>query len=474
MIGITSAGAYLPYYYMQRATVGKAWNTKGQAGRRTIANVDEDSVTMAVEAAVDCIGRTGREDVRGLYYASVSAPYVEKSNAVLVSTVCDLPATTETADFNCSLRSGTTAVKAALNAVAADKGTIIVTAADCRNAAPKSASEQLFGDAAAALAVGSTNVIAEYLCSAAVTNEINDTWRNDGDDRINITETRFINEMGYWPSMKKAVEAVLDKSGYKTADITKFIPTTPGMKEYLKLSKMCGFAPEQVEDTMMDTVGDCGTAQPLLLLAKALESAKPGDLLLVAAYGNGADAILFKVTEAIEQYRPKRVVSRYFDRQAEFFEYSRFLSFRGLLTAVQGQPFDIPAAPVISWREQNVYLQLKASRCKKCGTWTFPPQRICYSCRSKDECEEVRRYEGTAKLLSWSCDRLAGRSDDPVVIQCIADDQDGVRLYLNMADFQEEEICKDMKMEFTFRKIHNQAHFPNYYWKFRPARKTEE
>lgn len=472
MIGITSAGAYLPYYYMERATIGKAWNTKGQKGRRTIANVDEDSVTMAAEAALDCLRRIGRDNVKQLYFSSVSAPYVEKSNAVIVSTVCDIGKNVFTADVTGALRSGTTALRMALG-TASGNGVGLVTASDCRNAAPKSASEQLFGDAAACLAVGSENVIAEYLGGSAVTNEIVDTWRNDGEDRINITETRFINEMGYWPSMTAAVKGLLKDSGYAASDISRVILTTPGMKEYLKLAKPCGFAPEQLMDPMMDTVGDCGTAQPLLLLARALEDAKAGDLLLLAAYGNGADAMLFKVTEAIEQYRPKRVVTRYFDRQAEFLEYSRFLSFRGLLTAVQGQPYDIPAAPVISWREQNVYLQLKASRCNKCGTWTFPPQRICYGCRSKDDYTEVRRYDGTAKLLSWSCDRLAGRSDDPVVIQCIADDQDGCRIYLNMADFQEAEICKDMRMEFTFRKIHNQANFPNYYWKFRPVRNLE-
>ena len=474
MIGITSAGAYLPYYFIKRDTIGKAWGSRGQKGCRTIASADEDSITMAVEAALDCLKRTGRENVRALYCASVSAPYAEKSNSVLVSTVCDLPTDIYTADFNSSLRAGTSALRAALDAIAGNDGIYLVTAADCRNATPKSSSEQLFGDAGASIAVGSKNVIAEYLGCVSVADEINDTWRNDGDKCVRTTEQRFMNEEGYWPSMKKAVSNLLDKMSLSPADINRFIPTTPGLKEHVKLTKMCGFTPEQLQDVLMDRVGDCGAAQPLLLLNKALEDANPGELILLACYGNGADAMLFRVTDNIETHRPKRVVSRFFDRQAEFTEYSRFLSFRDQLTPVQGQPFDIPAAPVISWREQNIYLKLVASRCNECGTWTFPPQRICYNCRSKDNYTEVRRYEGIATLLSWSCDRFAGRSDDPVVVQCIADDQDGVRMYLNMADFQEEEIHKGMKMEFTFRKIHNLAGFPNYYWKFRPARRLED
>lgn len=474
MTGIVSAGAYIPYYYLQRDTIGKAWNTKGQKGKRTIANADEDSLTMCVEAAVDCLRRVDRKDVTALYCATVSSPYVEKSNSVLVATVCDLANDVYTADFNSSLRSGTTAMRAALDAAANNKGVVLVTAADCRNAAPKSSSEQTFGDAGASIAIGSENVIAEFIASTSVSNEINDTWRNDGEDRIHITEQRFVTEEGYLRSMPVAVKNLLAKTGYTPDQITRFITTTATMKDHLKLAKLCGFKPDQIADTLMECVGDCGTAQPILLLNKALETAQAGDLLLLAAYGNGADAMLFKVTENINTKRPCKVVSRYFKRQAEFTEYARFLSFRSILTPVVGQPYDIPAAPVISWREQNVYLKLCASRCKKCGTWTFPPQRVCYTCRSLDEYEEIRRYDGIAKLNSWSCDRLAGRTDDPVVIQCIADDQDGCRLYLNMADFQEEEIHKDLVMEFTFRKIHNQAGFPNYYWKFRPARTLEE
>ena len=219
-------------------------------------------------------------------------------------------------------------------------------------------------------------------------------------------------------------------------------------------------------------VGDCGCAQPLLLLASALETAAAGDLILLAAYGSGADAFIFRVTENIKDMQKTGMVSKYFSRRAEFKDYARFLSFAGQLKPVAGEPYKIPAAPVISWRDQDIYLRLESSKCNKCGTAAFPPTRICYNCRAKDDFTRVSSADRTAKILSYSCDRLAGRSDDPLVIQVIADDSEGVRFYLNMTDFQEAELASGMELEFAFRKMHDLANFPNYYWKFRPVRKS--
>lgn len=70
--GIKSLGAYLPYHYLTRAALGAAWGGKGGKGEKSVADVDEDSVTMAVEAAMGCFRFTKREDVNALYFASTT------------------------------------------------------------------------------------------------------------------------------------------------------------------------------------------------------------------------------------------------------------------------------------------------------------------------------------------------------------------------------------------------------------------
>lgn len=55
MIGITSIGAYIPRYRLTLEEVGKMWQVRGGPGEKSVAGYDEDAVTMAVAAALDCM-----------------------------------------------------------------------------------------------------------------------------------------------------------------------------------------------------------------------------------------------------------------------------------------------------------------------------------------------------------------------------------------------------------------------------------
>src|SRR5207249_598111 len=117
-IGLSGVGGYVPRYRLSGRTLAQVWGG-GASGERAVANYDEDALTMATEAALDAMA--GRESSRidACFFASTSAPYVEKSNATLLATVVDLPIPILTADITGSLRSGTTALRLALDAVAA-------------------------------------------------------------------------------------------------------------------------------------------------------------------------------------------------------------------------------------------------------------------------------------------------------------------------------------------------------------------
>ena len=102
-------------------------------GEKALANFDEDSLTMAVAAARNCLKHVTGKKVGALYFATTTAPYMEKQSAALIAAVLSLPEETQTLDFTNSLRSGTSAISAALNAInsgAAD--TVLVCAADMR------------------------------------------------------------------------------------------------------------------------------------------------------------------------------------------------------------------------------------------------------------------------------------------------------------------------------------------------------
>ena len=192
MAGITSYGAYIPAYRLDRAIAARAWGGPPMMGEKAVGCWDEDSVTMATEAALDCLGGTAPEAIDGVFLASTTLPYKEKQMSSLIATVLDLPKTARVADFANSLRCATTAMKSALDAVEAGAARrIMVAASDCRMGVPQSMREQLFGDAAAALLIGSDEVAVSIEGFYSINDEITDVWRRDQDTFVEGAEDRW-------------------------------------------------------------------------------------------------------------------------------------------------------------------------------------------------------------------------------------------------------------------------------------------
>ena len=126
MVGITSYGAYVPLWRLSREAI-----MKGLRGEKAIRNFDEDSTTMAVAAAIDCLKGQKREAIDAVFFASTTAPYKEKQIATTIAAACDLRRDITTADFTNSLRSATSAIKAALDAIKAGSAKeVLVVAAE--------------------------------------------------------------------------------------------------------------------------------------------------------------------------------------------------------------------------------------------------------------------------------------------------------------------------------------------------------
>lgn len=472
MVGIVSFGGYVPKFRMERKIIAAAWNRGAMAGERSIANNDEDSITMAVEAACNCLHQKERESVEGLYFCSTTSPYAEKMNAALVAAAVDLRTDIRTSDYSNSLRSSTGALHAALDAV--ESGAVknfMVAAADVRLGYPKSDQEQMFGDGGAAVLVGNENLVATYEGDYSLTDDMMDIWRNPDDKFVKQWEGRFVLGEGFSKHMKQVVNGIIEKYDLSVKDIAKIIFPAPDIRTHQNLSKALGFTEGQVQDPFLVNIGHCGAAHPLLMLCAAFENAKPGDLFLLAAYGDGADALLFRATELAGTKRNRTSVSSLIEDKMYFSSYARFLSYRGLLEAQPGEPFRLLPSATATWRERKSTIRCHASQCNNCGVTTFPIQRVCYNCRSKDDYREVRISDRSGKIFTFTRDNLAGRSDDPVIIQTVADLDGDVRFYGLMTDFDPEEIELGQALELTFRRIYDGAGFHNYFWKLRPRRK---
>ncbi|HUT68913.1 MAG TPA: hypothetical protein VMW86_10265, partial [Dehalococcoidales bacterium] len=250
MVGITSIGVYLPVYRLNRDEIARMWVGRSLSGARAVAGYDEDTVTMAVAATLDCLARGG-DRAEGLSLATTTAPYKEKQSAAIIAAAADLADECHTADFTNSLRASTIALKSAIDAVKAGSArNVIVTAADCRLGAAKGALEQTLGDGAASIMIGSEGIIAEVEGSYSIFNDFTDFWRAEEDMFVRSAEPRFIDEAGYLPTMQSAISGVMKKYKLTPADFSKVVYYASDSRQHSGLARRMKFDKTQVQEPL--------------------------------------------------------------------------------------------------------------------------------------------------------------------------------------------------------------------------------
>src|SRR5882724_1651705 len=475
MVGITSFGAYIPFYRLAHKEIARAWGGRAGEGERAVANVDEDSITMAVEAIRDLLANGEGREVDGLMFATTTSPYAEKQASALIATATDLRHDVRTADYTSSLRSATTATLAAIDSIKAGSASnVIIAAADTRLAPPKSTNERAFGDAASAIAVGRDKMIADLIASHSTVDEMTDVWRRDDDRFVSGWEERFSNTQGYQRVVRQTVSELFERNAIGPSEISKAIFYAPDPGTLAGTARSLELKAEQIPDHLFSTVGNTGTAMPLLVLASALEDAHEGEKLLVVGYGSGCDALLFEVTDEIENAKSlvgRRGVKRHLTSRASLESYERYAKFRELIETDAARRQAPSASAAIVWRKRDDIYRLRGYRCLNCGKIQYPHQRVCISCQSKDNFESVRLADKKATLFTFTLDFLNADPDPPTVMS-IVDFEGGGRAYLQMTDRNPADIKIDQSVEMTFRRLYEAEGFVNYYWKCKPMRET--
>jgi hydroxymethylglutaryl-CoA synthase len=474
MPGIASYGAYIPLFRLSRAEIARAWACAAPPGERAVASYDEDSLTMAVAAARDCLKGVDCASVGGLYFASTTAPYREKQVAAIVAAVLGLPTHVFTADFSGSLRAGTNALKAALDAVTSGNAeSILVCAADVRLGYPSGPGEMNFGDGAVALLVSRDQTIAEIKHFDSRYYEIQDTWRSDRDTFVRSAEDRFAMEEGYVEVMVESLSTALEKYGLATGDIAHLALNSPNARQLRSVAQKLRFDEKtQVRDVLHASVGDTGCAMSIISLVAALESAGSGETILLACYGNGCDTAILETTDRVRSVNACRGVQRHVASKSLLRNYEQYVRWRELLPL---QPAARPPielrmpSPAAQWREVPWEMRLTGTKCLRCGTPQYPPQRVCVNCHTKDEIEPYRFTDVPAKVFSFSHDYVMQTLDPPVTVTFV-DFEGGGRIMCDMTDRDPAEVKVGMPVEMTFRRLYYVGGVYNYWWKCQPVR----
>ncbi len=466
MAGITRVGAYIPFHRLEGATVRSVWGAGSPKVSRPLAGFDEDPITMGVEALINAAG-WGNSPVDALYFASTTHPYAEKSNASVLAAAADLPETLFTLDAGGSVRAGTSALKAACDAVeAGSAGTAAVVAAEKRPALPGSPDELSLCDGAAAVVVGKgEDVGAEIEAIHSWSEDFIDRWRLPGENAVSAGDAKFIQDYGYVRQSVATVEGLLAKTGATREDVSRLLLYAPDARTHAVIARKLGF-PETAypEAPLVARIGDAGAAAPLLALVEALQSAQPGEHVVVAGHGSGGEAVLLRATDKVHSLRAQRGIDWSLARARPIPHYGQWLKFQGLSPEEEIRPF---SSPSILWKENRANMRLMAGVCRSCGEVQYPRQRVCNACGTRDAWEE-RKLARRGKIFTFVHDYLPPSPEGFVTMATVELDGGG-RFYGQMTSHVKDEVHIGMECELTFRLLHQGDGYYNYYWKLRPA-----
>ena len=481
-VGISSIAGYLPRLRLSKKTVAEAnsWiapNLIGKGkGTRSMANWDEDSVTMSVEAIRRVLGKDDdRSHVDSLFFASTTMPFVDRLNSGIIRAALTLEEETECVDISSSLKSGTTALIQALAKVKSGSSNYsIVSASDKRKARSASSQELDFGDGAVAIAVDNENLIAKYINSSSLSIDFIDHFRQPNEEFDYNWEERWIRDEGYLKIVPKAIEELFSKANISGSDIDHFILPSVFPRVDQMIAKKCGINPENVVDNLASSTGDTGSAHSLLMFASILEIANPGEKVLISSFGNGSDVILFEITNNIKNYKPEQTVESLLNNGVEENNYMKYLTFNDLVKWEKGMrgEQDRKTALTTLYRHNDAIMGLVGGKCTKTGTIQYPASPISVSPNSPDlNTQEPYKFaEKKAKILSWSADYLSF-SVNPPNHYGVVDFEEGGRIMVDFTDVEKGDIDSgmDVKMVFRVKIVDEIRGFTRYFWKAIPV-----
>jgi 3-hydroxy-3-methylglutaryl CoA synthase len=404
-----------------------------------------------------------------LLFATLSPAYAEKLDAATIQAALDLPEAMGSLALGGSSRMGLAALLLGLDLAAAGKRAL-VCASDLVVGAPGSARESQGGDGAVAFLTGPDGeAIARVLGQASATIEILDTWRLPDDRFARQWEERFAAD-AMAPAIADAATRALAAGGVDPKTLATVILDGSNPRAMASLPRTLGLTPAQIADPLATSVGRTGCAHAGLLLARALDQAKPGDRILVVGAADGVDALVLEVTGRIADLPPRRTVDRWIASKRADVPYNAYLKWRGILPfeAPRRPDPERPAGPPMR-RHERWKLAFVGSRCTRCRAGHLPPQRVCVKCGAVDQMTDERFADTSCAVATYTLDHLA-YSLHPPVVAAFVDYEGGGRFSCELTDVDPSAVAIGDRLEMTFRRLFTAQGVHNYFWKARPGR----
>ena len=336
-VGFVGYGAYVPRYRLPATEVARMW--RDSAGglpvkEKAVAGLDEDTITMAVEAARNALHRAGidPQEIRAVWVGSESHPYAVKPSSTIVAEVIGAAPNVQAADLEFACKAGSEAIVAGMGIVGSGMGRyVLAIGMDTAQGRPGDALEYTAASGGAAYIVGpAEESVAVYEASLSHVTDTPDFWRR-AYAHYPSHGHRFTGEPAYFEHITSAAKKLMDEMGTVPADYASAVFHQPNTKFPQRAAQMLGFTPEQIKTGLLVTeIGNTYAGSSLIGLTAILDEAKPGDRIFMVSFGSGAgsDAFSLRVTDHIAERRDRAPATRDYIARRKEIDYATYTRYR--------------------------------------------------------------------------------------------------------------------------------------------------
>jgi hydroxymethylglutaryl-CoA synthase len=465
---IAGVGAYLPLLRLDRAAAAAALKFSRLGGRgggyRAVSGWDEDALTLATEAA-----RELGAGAQSVTFASTSAPFTERSHAALMSEALALPATVRTNDVSGSRRC---AVSALIQALLGNENALIASG-EARKVLAGSPLHLSFGDGGSAVRVA-TSGAARLLGYASLSHDLIDLYASHEHPAPYAYEERFVRETAVRNVIAPTIKHAVDAAGVDPAAIAFAAVHEPVSGSWRDIAKATGITAPNLASDLSAAAGDLGAAHVLFAFALACHQAKVGDLILLAGFGSGCDAVVVELTAEMPG---AAAAAAMLTSGLATSDYIRFLSLSGALDLDWGvrAEFEQKAQATVIERHGRDTIGFIGGRDSR-GNVQFPKSRIPVhpDATGPEPLTDVRLADLTATLVSVTADRLNFTPDPPFWFGLVQFDN-GARLMMEFtdADARGFKVGDKVRMRLRIKSHDKRRGFRTYFWKAAPHERSD-
>jgi hydroxymethylglutaryl-CoA synthase len=339
-VGLIGYGAYVPRFRLPASEVARVW-TEGTSAlpikEKAVPGLDEDVVTMSVEAARNAVARAGIDptEIRAVWVGSESHPYAVKPTSTIVAEALGAVPNTQAADWQFACKAGTEAMQAAIGFVGSGMAHYaLAIGMDTAQGRPGDALEYTAGAGGAAFLLGpAVEALAVFEGSYSFVTDTPDFWRRQHEVYPEHGQ-RFTGEPAYFRHVTTAAQELLELTGTKPDDYRYAVFHQPNLKFPQRVGKLLGFADEQIKTGLLvGVIGNTYAGSAMIGLTAVLDEAKPGDKILLVSFGSGAgsDAFALRVTDAITERQARAPKTRDYIARRSVIDYATYARLRGKL-----------------------------------------------------------------------------------------------------------------------------------------------